>query len=346
MNRRKFLSIGAVFSLSINPRFTFADSFSLKSAKSIYLKRLKTIKELGQLPIIDVESSYNPLKIDFPSFTKSMDEAGVALMCLSVDQPIPLVKEGHIWSNHAIEAFKNYPSHFIPTANGGNHPAWTLDKFRSQFLDLMKKNVIANNYPLMGEFEVRHYPSPRQVKRGATFRDVDIPINGKDMNEVFRFSEETGIPFQLHYEIEDRLIAPLDEMLGKFPGAKVIWCHLAQIRYQSRSTIYSPKFLREWLSRHKNLFVDIAFGDSTSTYPVSGERHARFWENTSGWAELIEDMPDRFLAALDIGGDRMHEVWGKTSTLRQVIGHFSKPTQDWVAYKSAWKLLFKEEISV
>ena len=53
-------------------------------------------------------------------------------------------------------------------------------------------------------------------------RDVDIPINGEVGHKLFAFAEETGIPFQIHYEIEDVLLPSLEEMLKKYPKAKVI----------------------------------------------------------------------------------------------------------------------------
>ena len=56
----------------------------------------------------------------------------------------------------------------------------------------------------MGEFEFRHYPSPGQIG-GNTNRDVDIPIDSPLGHRLFAFAEKTGVPFQIHYEIEDGL---------------------------------------------------------------------------------------------------------------------------------------------
>jgi hypothetical protein len=273
-----------------------------------------------------------------------MDSAGVAMICMSVTQNGDLIKRGQFWNDHSLDAFQRFPTYFIPTGNGGNQPGWTSPELRSSFLAENQKRIVEDGYPLMGEFEVRHYPSPGELKRGALHRDVDIPINGPDMDSVFALSERTGVPFQIHYEIEDGLLTPLDQMLTKYPKAKVIWCHMAQIRYQARSSIYSPSFLEDWLNRHQNLYVDIAFGHSGSIYGGSNERHARFWDAPQKWASLMDKFPTRFLAALDLGGDRMNEVGIKTTTLRQVLEFLSPTTKEWVAYKSAWKLLYNEEL--
>lgn len=346
MKRRAFLTLStAVLAAPFTQAYSARTlSFDFALARQGYVDRLRALKQSGVLPIIDIESSYNPLNIDLSAFVKSMDRAGIAMMCLSVDQPDKLVREGAIWSNGSLESYHQYPSHFIPTGNGGNHPAWT--KLPEQFLAAQEQFIVEHGYPLMGEFEIRHYPSPRQVARGEMHRDVDVAINSPLVERVFSFSEKTGIPFQVHYEIEDRLLDPFAEMLKKFPKAKVIWCHLAQIRYQSRSSRYSPKMVGDWLQRFPNLYIDTAFGDALSTYPPSGERHARYWNNRNEWTALISDFPWRFLAALDIGGDRLNKVEEWSRNLRQFLEALPPEAREIVAYKAAWKLLFNEVISV
>jgi hypothetical protein len=146
--------------------------------------------------------------------------------------------------------------------------------------------IVEHRYPLMGEIEVRHYLSPRQAQRGESYRDVDVAIDGVAMERIFAFAQKTGIPFQIHYEVEDRLLDPLERMLAKYPGAKVIWCHLAQIRYQQRSNRYGPDMIAQWLDKYPNLFIDTALASPLSVYPISGERHSRYWNEVKRWTEL------------------------------------------------------------
>jgi len=203
-------------------------------------------------------------------------------------------------------------------------------------------------HPLMGEFEIRHYPSPRHIERGELFRDVEIPIDGPHGHRLFAFAERTGIPFQIHYEIEDALLGPLEAMLARYPGAKVIWCHLAQVRYASRAGRYGAAYMRDMFGRHPNLYVDTAFGGRNSIYQLSGERHARIWDESGDirrdWRDLIQESPYRFLAALDIGGDRMDRVQDSTRSLRGFLTRIPGRARDIVAYGASWKLLFGEEI--
>jgi hypothetical protein len=158
------------------------------------------------------------------------------------------------------------------------------------------------------------------------------------------------VPFEIHYEIEDVLLPPLEKMLAQYPRAKVIWCHLAQIRYQSRSTVYGPEYVRKLIETRPNLYFDTAFGVARSIHPGSKEPHARIWDRSSGkgiqpgWAAVIGAHPYRFLAALDIGGDRMDSVVESAKGLRQFLDTLPEPTREIVAHRAAWKLLFNEEL--
>ena len=186
--------------------------------------------------------------------------------------------------------------------------------------------------------------SPRQYKRGETCRDVIVPIDSDAGHKLFRFSDRSGISFQIHYEIEDNLLPPLEKMLAKYPNAKVIWCHLGQVRYSARAKTYGPEYVRSLIEKYPNIYFDLAFGGADAVYPPSGEHHARVWRSGKtvkhAWVQLITDHPYRFLAALDIGGDRLDHVRQNTQTLRAFIGNLPKETQEIVAYKAAWKLLF------
>jgi hypothetical protein len=341
MKRRPFLKMSAFSLLALNLKSAWSQDykFDFAKAKQGYLNRINSIKKSGTLPIIDVESSYNPLKFDPQSFMKAMDRAGLAQVCLSLDQPKKLVDQGAFWNYDSDQLAIQYPEYFIPTGNGGNDPAWT--KNSSRFLDENEKNITLQNTPLMGEFEFRHYPSPRQAIKGAD-RDVTIPIDGPLGHRLFAFAEKSGVPFQLHYEIEDGLLGPLEKMMTQYPKAKVIWCHLAQIRYAARSSIYSPEYIRTLLEKHKNLYIDTAFGNQRSRYPTNGELHAHYWAKQDAWNKLITANPYRFLAALDLGGDRIDTLGEKTQSLRFFLQTLPDEVAEIVAYKATWKLLFNE----
>jgi hypothetical protein len=341
MNRRPFLKFSFLGFLATHIQLANSEPkyrFDFSKSKQGYLNRIQSIRKAGMIPIIDIESSYNPTYFDPEYFVRVMDRNGIAQSCLSLDPP----RGGSVWSDASNQLSIKFPEYFIPTGNGANDPAWTNNS--NQFLDENERNISAQNIPLMGEFEFRHYSSPRQVQRGRD-RDVNIAIDGPLGHRLFSFAHQTGIPFQIHYEIEDGLLGPLEKMLAQYPNAKVIWCHFAQIRYSSRSSIYSPEYLSALLNKHPNLYIDTAFGDSQSIYPLSGEPHARYWANQTAWNKLIISNPYRFLAALDLGGDRIDkfDLWAQK--LRGFLSGLPEQTSEIVAYKSAWKLLFSEEIT-
>lgn len=322
--------------------------FDISSFKSLWRKRIEAIRASGQIPIIDIESSYNPKKLDPKSFAEDMDENGVALIAMSPQAGgKKFKKKGKVWTDVARRLMKVDPWRYIPASVAGVHPTWT--EAPDKFLEKTIEKVAEDNYPLLGEFEFRHYPSPRQYKRGEMHRDVTFPIDSDLGERLFSFSEQSGLSFQIHYEIEDKLLPPLEKMLKKYPKAKVIWCHLAQVRYKNRASKYSAAYVRKLINEHPNLYFDVAFGGKDSIYPGSDEHHSRVWDQNTGkvkqeWVDLIKDYPWRFLAAIDLGGDRMEQLPEKTRELRHFLSHLPKPAREIVAYKAAWKLLFNEEI--
>lgn len=322
--------------------------FDLGALKSRWYQRILAIKESGQLPIIDIESSYGPGGLDVRRFAKQMDDNGVALVASSPEVgEKEYKKDGTIWSDASRRLLNTDPWRHIPVTTAGIHPAWTTEPER--FLEKTIEKATQDKYPLLGEFEFRHYPSPRQYKRGQMYRDVSIPINSFVGEQLFIYSEKSGLPFQIHYEIEDSLLPSIEEMLRKHPKAKVIWCHLAQVRYIARAHNYGPAYVRKLIETYSNLYFDLAFGGPESQYPGSGEYHARVWERSTGkvkqeWVDLIAIYPWRFLAALDLGGDRMDELPDKTGVLRQFIKNLPEAIRPIVAYKASWKLLFNEDI--
>ena len=315
--------------------------------KGGYAQRLKKILAAGELPYVDIESSCNSAKLDMDFVAQSMDRLNIGLMALSADIGKGQFKEGVRFDNLSERLLANYPDRFIPVGNGGQAPA--LTEAPDEFLAAQEAAARTKQIMLLGEFELRHYPSPRQAKRGEMERDVRVPIDGPIGHRVFSLSEKTGMPFQIHYEIEDELLAPLENMLEQYPKARVIWCHLAQIRYIERASRYTPAYVDALIKRFPNLYFDTAFGDSGSIYPLSNQRHARVWANDGSlkaeWRDLIVAYPQRFLSALDLGGDRLYRIDEYDLKHRNFLQRLPTETQHQVAYRSAWSLLFGEEFA-
>lgn len=319
----------------------------ISQLKVVYAQRLKRILGNGTLPYIDIESSCNSSKVDIDTIAQSMDSLSIGLMALSADIGKGQFKKGVRYDKLSERLGESYPDRFIPVGNGGQPPV--LTEASEEFLDAQEAAARNKKIMLFGEFELRHYPSPRQAKRGEADRDVHIPIDGPIGHRLFSISERTGLPFQIHYEIEDELLAPLERMLQQYPKAKVIWCHLAQIRYIERASRYTPAYVDGLINRFPNLYFDTAFGDANSVYPPSRQRHARVWAASgnlkSEWRDLIIAHPGRFLSALDLGQDRLDKIAEYDKNHRNFLKYLPTGTQHQVAYRNAWLLLFGEEFA-
>lgn len=315
--------------------------------KKGYAQRLKKILSSGELPYIDIESSCHSKDLDIESISKSMDRLNIGLMALSADIDRNQFESGMRFDSLSDTLLATYPDRFIPVGNGGQPPV--LTEAPDAFLDAQEAAARKKQMMLLGEYEFRHYPSPRQAKRGRMDRDVNIPIDGPIGHRVFKLSERSGIPLQIHYEIENGLLAPLESMLQRYPKAKVIWCHLAQIRYIERAYRYTPAYADSLIKRFPNLYFDTAFGGPGSIYPLSGQLHSRIWSSDGSlkpdWRDLIVAHPKRFLSALDLGGDRIHQINEYDHKHRVFLNHLPVETRHQVAYRSAWALLFGEDFS-
>ncbi len=324
-------------------------AFDLETLKTLWKQRIESIKAKGIMPLIDAESSFNAQKVNLIEYANNMDTLGVALIAFSPQVGKKAYEEeSKSWDDTPHALMQIDPYRYVPTTTAGIEPVWTKEP-----LDFAKESAaraIQEHYPLLGEFEFRHYPSPRQAKRNETDRDVTIPIDAPAAHVLFQFSEQTHIPFEIHYEIEDDLLKPLETMLQTYPQARVIWCHLAQIRYPERAKHYSAQYVRGLIERYPNLYFDLAFGDADSIYPPSKAHQSTIWDQSTHrlkpeWAQLIEDYPYRFLIAFDIGGDRQNALEEKVRVAREVLKNLSPKVQAIVAYKAFWRLLFFEDIS-
>lgn len=315
-----------------------------------YTQRLKALLQRGVLPYVDIESSCNAARTDLASLAARMDALGIGLMALSSDLGKGACQQGVRFDDFSAQTLAQFPDRFIPVGNGGQGPCFL--ETPGEFLAAQFQAFAQGKIDFLGEYEFRHYPSPRQVQRGQgeeITRDVQVPIDGAAGHQLFRFSHDTGAVFQLHYEIEDALLPALEKMLETYPRARVIWCHLAQVRYSERATRYSPAYVDGLIQRFPHLHWDTAFGNARSIYPLSGQRHARVWNALgnlqSEWKDLLVAHPTRFLSALDLGGDRMDKIAKDDADHRRFLGQLPDAVRAQMAYRNAWRLLYGEELS-
>ncbi|WP_374317365.1 amidohydrolase [Aquabacterium sp.] len=352
LTRRALMSVAAMLPMSLGglalaAAQPAAGALDVARLKEGYRLRIQRILAGGVMPYVDIESSCNAGKLDLDDLAKAMDDCQIGLMALSADIGQGAFERGVRYEDLNTRLLQHYPDRFIPVGNGGQGPA--LMEATEAFEAGEEKAIADGSVLLLGEYEFRHYPSPRQAKRGDLDRDVNVPLDGPIGHWLFALSERTGMAFQIHYEVEDTLLPVIEKMLTQYPRARVIWCHLAQVRYIERAASYSATYVESLIRRFPHLMFDTAFGDATSRYPLSQQLHARIWGDGGGlkpeWLDLIVAHPDRFLSALDLGGDRLNRIHEYDAKHRLFLRCLPGDVQHQVAYRNAWRLLFNEEFA-
>jgi hypothetical protein len=255
--------------------------------------RIREGLQRGFLPIIDVEFHYQR-RIEIEKLIRKMDENGVALTWL-----MPYERLG---SEESLKWNEFYPDRFVPTTVGGDGPLW--HKSDRDFLEKLEKDVLSGRYFAMGEFEARHYPNPMvKVNRESPW-DIHMPVDSEALQVVFGLSSKTGIPFLLHHEMEDKLLPELERMLTRYPGARVIWCHVGWNRNPiTWKTLTTAEGVRKFLTRYPNLYFDFLQlqGGEPGPWAVMYDMHpGEVFSLNRKWKKVIEDFLDRFVLSSDI----------------------------------------------
>src|SRR5262245_21700674 len=240
MNRRRWLALAAA-ALSVRCTSSSVGKPPASRQESIagWRRRVQSFLERRRVPIIDLQATYVYSQTNLPRILEFMEEVDVALIAFAAASPID--------GSDSLELHRRYPERFIPTTNSGEIPRWWNDPLR--FLEVARKDLKSGQYFFMGEHEFRHYPSPEQVEAGQWFRDITVPLDGPAGHALFQLSEDFGVAFQIHYDIEDALLPALESVLARYPKALPIWCHLAMIRYPDRARRYSPAYVRSLIER-------------------------------------------------------------------------------------------------
>lgn len=289
----------------------------------------------GDLPIIDVEHHWGGKK-DMTALMSKMDKNGVALTWLGQNE--------RLGSANALTEHKAYPGRIVPTSIHGDGPRWHGRD--PSLLEELAKDMRSGCYYAMGEFEARHYPS------GTNDRDVHLPLDSASFEAVFALAQETGAPFLIHHEAEDTLLPEMERMLAKYPGAKVVWCHVGRNRNGNTWTKFpTPDGVRAFLAKYPNLHFDLNQAKPGGRYRLTNAVDAVFYEGKdseanllSSWKKVFEEYPDRFVIGTDVNTGRWDDYERVVDTFRKVVlRSLSKPTAEKIAWKNAWRLMAGSE---
>jgi hypothetical protein len=339
VGRRGIIGGLAALGLPLAATSTKAGTIDRTAAIDGWAQRIRSILARGRLPIIDPEATYNRA-IDIDKMVQWMNAGDVAQVCFAPGDKLS--------SNASLELHRLHPQHFVPTTKDGSSPEWYNN--REAFVRGLRADLASNDYFLLGEFELRHYPSPNQTRAGRMDRDVSVPLADPSVDAVLAAAAQSGLAVQVHYEIEDALLPPLEALLARHPTARVIWCHMGQVRFGERNTIYGVSYLKSLIARFPNLHFDLGLPGPPHKHPWSGQLDQRIYAATgnppwggylrSEWRDFIEQHADRVLAASDIGADRYTEFPKAIERLRElVLSKLSPRAARLVAFENAWRLL-------
>ncbi|MCX5795440.1 MAG: amidohydrolase family protein [Elusimicrobia bacterium] len=330
-----------------------AQPFDWPNLKKAWRSRIAEVAKSRRLPLLDIESNYRDLALNPGPFAREMDANGVALIALSPELEERDRLDPHAaWPRSLRSLIAARPRYFIPVPTGHlkSARAWGLDPFA--FLDGLFARVLRDGYPMMGEFSAAEYLSPWLLGAAATRENPEVagfPIDGALGERIFAFSQAHDVPFQLHLEVEDDLLAALEGMLDKYPRARVVWCHVGRVRYPARAARYGADYLRALMAKHPNLYFTLAGSDFDQFYPPTNEFCSVLWDRKTGhlkpeWSRLIAENPWRFLVGFNLNSSRMTTLRACAAQQRRLLGELPPEVREIVAYKAAWKLLFREEL--
>ncbi len=299
-------------------------------------RRIREGLQRGFLPIIDVEFHYTQ-RIEIEKLIRRMDENGVALTWLA-----PGGDRGE--SELSLVLNELYPDRIVPTTVSGDGRLWHSSD--QGFLDRLATAVRSGRYFAMGEFEARHYHAGP-----STSPDAHTRVDSEAMKVVFEQSKEKGIPFLLHHEAEDKLLPELELMLGRYPEAKVIWCHVGRNRNPNTwKKFRKAEAAREFLERFPNLYFNFLASPPGAIFSgyVEGIMYKMSFKGVildPEWKRVIEEFPDRFVLGSDVAPLRFEGWYDRAfDDYRKIIlKGVRNDVAERIAYKNAWNLMTGED---
>jgi predicted TIM-barrel fold metal-dependent hydrolase len=176
-------------------------------------------------------------------------------------------------------------------------------------------------YKALGEVHIR------QVSRKIQ-RNPDDPAFG----QILEAAAKHRVPIVIHAELDDETADRLERALKKRPTTTLILAHGGSAE---------PRRVETLLHHLPNLMVDLS-GMHFLRKPALATESGPL---DPSWKALIEKMPDRFLAGIDVWAPSLFEpamLDRLMSWTRRILGELRPDAAEQVAYKNASRL-FKLE---
>lgn len=293
----------------------------------------------GQFPIVDahghIGASFNVTKI-----LEDMDKNGVSKQIVMAraypggDSDLPGDDQ------LALKLAETYPGRFYPLVGmqrpllTGAHKWSAPDADVESLIRQTESKLASGKFFGIGEFIVRHWAySP------GIHAEQDNPIYSELMRRFSVLAARYDVPMVIHMEGYPKLVEDFSILMNENPGTRYVWAHSC-----GRSKAAD---IRRLLSRHQNLFCDLAGMTGVTTgYGTGWPRQEEFTSliERSGvlfpeMKSLYEEFPDRFMVGMDVAhAPAMRFYEGRVKRFRELLEQLSPETRAKIAEQNAIRI--------
>ncbi len=243
---------------------------------------------------------------------------------------------------------KTYDQKTIFLFTGYEISNWLHDAYRYGYNKKELENIIkgikedSKNYIGVGEIASHHYDKGFGGNRKGGQNVIEYPLNFKPFLKILKAIEDNNLCLVLHIEPveangkshEDEIFTALELLHQKFPKLKLIFSHTMMTNTTNVKNI---------LNRYPNVMMSIKTINKHNKWknlePVVNE-NGDLYED---WAQLFEQMPNRFMIGTDMHFGRYGVPYKKykkkIKRVRKVLNTLKPEVAKMIAYENAKSLI-------